>query len=696
MEHQHPDRPAAAGLAKTLLLSRIKWGFPFLATFLPIALLSIYTFRIATQSVQEVVRAENLAQTSNVSQLLTQDITRSVSLARAVASIPGTLQALRERDAFSLTSRLKAIIVAYPQIDRAVVVDAQGKLESAYPTETTASGTDLSQEEWFTATQVGRKPFISGVYMRADEGKAESVLAIALPIVGGTGGVLGTLMFEYHTGQITKWLQNVKVSHGGHLLVLDHRGILVAHPSAASSGELYAGYAQLDPVQAALRGELLTAEYVDPLTHERMVATFLPLAVGRNLWVVISQQPVKQAYAELTSVKINISIAGAILTVCTLGMVVGLARMSARNNRLNRLLQEKNLQLSETASIVRSSNDAIIGLTLEGHIRTWNASAEAVYGYSAPEVLNQHIRMLFPEENRAEMETILAKTRDGETLKHFETNCAKKDGHLVPISLTVSPVKDEAGKTIGISSISRDITERKQVEQMKDDFISFVSHQLKAPVTAMRWTIESMLDGDYGTITPEMQEPLKQLETINAQNSHLITDILNVSRIDRGVIAVELKPTKLKDVAERAVRDYRVTIEKQGLTLTLEGLAQDIDVLADHDKLAEAVSNSVSNAIKHTEKGGITVRIRKEGDYGVVDVSDTGKGMSPEMLKKLFTRDQILGGSASPDKSAGLGLYIAMNFLKLQNGEITVTSEEGKGTTFTYRVPLVRYEKNLP
>jgi len=151
---------------------------------------------------------------------------------------------------------------------------------------------------------------------------------------------------------------------------------------------------------------------------------------------------------------------------------------------------------------------------------------------------------------------------------------------------------------------------------------------------------------------------------------------------------MDIQPVSLSSIAEHAMRDYVTAAKKAGISLTIIHAGKDILVNADKEKMAEAISNSISNAIKHTAKGGITLRCLAQDGYGVVEVEDTGDGMSPEILKKLFTRDQILGGSATPDSSAGLGLYIAQKFMSLQNGDVSARSTEGKGSTFVYRVPL--------
>ena len=313
-----------------------------------------------------------------------------------------------------------------------------------------------------------------------------------------------------------------------------------------------------------------------------------------------------------------------------------------------------------------------------------------MYGYSEKEMIGHSIAPLIPENRREEMIELLKKIQNREGVEAYETERVRRDGTHIPVSVTISTVDDGEQTAVVASSIDRDITEQKEIEQIRNDFISFVSHQLKAPVTGIRWILEQILDGDFGTLPPELREAMLDLKSINADNYHLITDILNASRIERGVIAVDLQPVSLQTVAEDAVRDYRQAAEKAGLSLGFEDVGQEITVLADREKAAEAVANAISNAVKYTQEGGITICLRQEGDCGIIEVRDTGRGIPPEIVKKLFTRNQILGGSASPERSTGLGLYIAKKFMEIQGGSVTVESTVDVGSTFTYRIPLAK------
>lgn len=546
------------------VLRTLRWSLPFFASILPITLLSLYSYRIGSDSVAQSVENENLSAASNLSQLITQDVVRTLSLAHAVATLPGTAEAFRQGDEVSMANRLQAVVLSYPYINRAFVTDASGRLWSDYPPVPEAKGKPLGAG-YAWAEQADEKSAASDAYESPLEGRG-LVIGIATPVSGEDGRRLGTLVFEYDLTQVTEWIQSIRVGHGGGLYLLDPSGALAAHATAQRDVETLA-YQRAVPLERARDNEFFTQRYVDPIAGEEMVATFQPLLIGQGTWVVVSQQPVRLAFASLQRVKWNIGLAGGLLTLLTFGMIVALARTSARNERLNRQLSDANKALQ--------------------------------------------------------------------------------------------------------------------------DFASIVSHQLKAPIASMGAVLECVFDGTYGPLPKELEEPLSTLREVNDRNHGLIMDILNMSRIDRGVVSVDLKPVSAQDVMEDAVKHYREPAANQGITVTVQRPSAAILLLADKEKLVEAVGNSVSNALKHTPKGGsITLSVRVQEGKGVIDVTDTGEGMPPELVAKLFSKDQIFGKNTSAESSAGLGLYIAVGFMKLQNGSIAVASEPGKGTTFSYAVPL--------
>ncbi len=645
----------------------------------PIALMSIYSEQIASESVRELIRAEDLSATGNVAIQVQQDMSKTVALAEAFGESETTVRQLRGDDVVGIVTRLKGLTLAFPALESAMLWDANGKTVYRYPTGNSSTSLHASlMQSVATSNRPGISPAV--------ESDSGSVVMVGAPVTGS--GARGSVVaLAYRTGQIERWLRNIELPEGGSLFVLDQRGIVIARNglNPVRTGD---SYATLPVVQQALNGTFMTSEFMDPYLNRMVVATLVPVSVGRSTWVIVAEKTTESAYRDLKRVRFNIGVAGAILTLVTLVMVITISRIQRRNARLARELGEKNLRLGEAAAIVETSNDAIVGFGRDGRIRTWNSAAEKMYGFLSSEVIGESVKRIIPKEKADEFAMLLSNVTGGQTIQNIESVRMRKDGTLLPVSITLSPIRAENGTVVAVSSIDRDITERRKLEQMKDDFISFVSHQLKAPVTAMRWTLENITDGEYGPLPEGIRGPIEELRSINTQNFQLINDILNASRIDRGVIAVETKPTKMKDVVERALRDYRTAIERAGLTLTVLPKDEDLTVLVDLEKMAEAVTNSLSNAIKHTKKGGITVRCYRDGSFGCIDVTDSGEGMPQAIIDKLFTRSGILGTNTVAEKSAGLGLYIAKHFMELQGGDIRVTSVLGKGTTFTYRVPL--------
>ncbi len=545
---------------------QLRWSLPFLAALLPIILLSFFSYQVASQSVRDQVESENMYAANNISQLVIQDISRIATIAHAVASVPGSLDAVRKKDDLAMRERLRAVVLAYPQIDRVFLTDPDGLLWTDYPQSLDAFGKSQADADWYQGVSDRWKPYISNVYLRSHD-PTSAVIAIATPVIDNTQEVIGALVFEYKTEQIRRWLGGIQIGDSGHLFIVDQKGVTVAHPDVSPAMSVDTTFANVGPIMRARDGSnFLTEEYDDPLVQRRMIASFQPLSIGTNTWVVVAEQPIDEAFAVLNNVRRNISLAGGVLTLITIGMVVALGITARRNERLNSALAEKN--------------------------------------------------------------------------------------------------------------------------QTLQDITSFVSHQLRAPVTAMRWTIEGMMDGDNGPVGEDLKKALIDLQNVAIQNGKLIDDILNVSRIDRGVIEVQTEPVSLKDIAERALRDYRVALEKAGLSLTLEGVDKPIMVQADKEKMAESVTNAISNAIKHTKQGGITLKLRSDSSYGYIDVIDTGEGMPPEVVQNLFSRTGIKGKNTDSSKSTGLGLFIARNFMRLQNGDIEVSAVLGKGSTFSYKIPL--------
>jgi PAS domain S-box-containing protein len=363
------------------------------------------------------------------------------------------------------------------------------------------------------------------------------------------------------------------------------------------------------------------------------------------------------------------------------------------------------------AAIIESSDDIIVSKTLEGVITSWNPAAERILGYSSEEAVGKHITLIIPRDRWSEEDDVLARIGRGERVDHFETVRRAKDGHLLQISLTVSPIRDADGRVVGASKVARDITDRKLAEvererllasekqarqdaedanRLKDEFLAVVSHELRSPLNAITgWA--SLLQ--TGRLTSEQAQ--RAINTIqrNAQTQNqMIADLLDVSRIVSKRMRLDIRPFRLIDVIEAAIEVIRPAAEAKGIRLQTFLDPAAAPVAGDPDRLQQIMTNLLSNSIKFTSKGGrVQVQLHRVNSHVEILVTDTGEGIAPEVLPFIFERFRQGGtGSTREYGGLGLGLTIARHIAELHGGTIAARSEGiGKGAQFTIRLPIM-------
>jgi PAS domain S-box-containing protein len=366
---------------------------------------------------------------------------------------------------------------------------------------------------------------------------------------------------------------------------------------------------------------------------------------------------------------------------------------------------------SRLAAIVASSGDAIIGKSLEGIVTSWNHGAELIYGYTPEEAVGQSISFIVPPERKEELSKILEKIRNGLRVEQLETVRVRKDGTRIHMSVTVSPIYDSASVVIGASTIAQDISERimvqeKQAELLareqaarsqaelanrtKDEFLATLSHELRTPLTAMLgWTW--MLR--YRTLDDETYT--RAVETIDRNvhmQAHLIDDLLDVSRIITGNLRIEVKPVDLVAVVEAALDTVRPAAVAKGINLDLDLDQSAKNVICDPARMQQVAWNLLSNAVKFTPaQGTVSVSLQRVDSQIVMNVRDTGRGISPDFLPFVFDRFRQADGSTTRTHGGlGLGLAIVRHLVELHGGTVSVESEGvDKGSSFTVALPLV-------
>ena len=383
------------------------------------------------------------------------------------------------------------------------------------------------------------------------------------------------------------------------------------------------------------------------------------------------------------------------------------ARRSASEEQLRKVLEEQ----AYLAAIVESTDDAIISKDLNGVVRSCNAAAERMFGYSAAELVGRPIRLIIPADRQAEEDDIIARLRRGERVDHFQTIRRAKDGRLLDVSLTVSPVRDTTGRVIGASKIARDITEQKRAaaererlleaervaraeaeraNRVKDDFVAMVSHELRTPLNAILGWTQLMTRGRNDPAL--IQRGIDVVARNTRLQAQLISDLLDISRIVAGKLQLDTRSVDLRAIVGQSLETIEEEARSKGVVI--EPVLDDAGSLVSGDaaRLQQICWNLLSNAVKFTPRGGrVRLRLTFDGPWAQVEVADTGVGIRPEFLPHVFDRFQQADRSITRQFGGlGLGLSIVKHLVELHGGTVEASSQgEGKGATFLVTLPVL-------
>jgi len=375
------------------------------------------------------------------------------------------------------------------------------------------------------------------------------------------------------------------------------------------------------------------------------------------------------------------------------GSIIGVSK-SARDISAMKRMEGEAYRL---AAIVESSDDAIVSKDLNGIIQTWNRSAEQMFGYTAEEAIGQPITIIIPQDRLSEETTVLSRIRAGLSVEHFETIRQRKDGRLLNISLTVSPLRNASGQVIGASKIARDVTESQRLRRIaeeasraKDEFLAVLSHELRTPLNTVVGYARMLQRNDM-IVTPEMREKAVDALARNADTLiKLVSDVLDTSRIVTGKLRLDHAAFEFGEIVREAIDTQRHAIQAKGLRLHTN-IEEDIRIVGDCDRLRQVVWNLVSNATKFTPSAGrIDVNLCREGSSIRLEVRDTGLGIAPEQLPLVFQRFwQAEGGVSRESGGLGLGLALARYLVEVHGGTIHAESAGlGQGAAFIVSLPI--------
>ena len=362
--------------------------------------------------------------------------------------------------------------------------------------------------------------------------------------------------------------------------------------------------------------------------------------------------------------------------------------------RLESVEHEKAILASQQrlALHVQQTPLAVIEWTTDFEVVNWNPAAEKIFGYTKSEALGKHgTELLVPDTARAAVDEVWAALLTQKGGLQSSNDNITKDGRTISCEWYNTPLVNEQGQVIGVASLAQDITERKKVEQMQNDFISTVSHELRTPLTSIRGAMEILTGGVLQTGSDEYKHVLEIAKNNAGRLLLLINDILDIQKIESGKMEFNFQSVEVQPFLAQAVEANHAYAKQHGVHYQLHNGQEALIARADPDRLMQVMNNLLSNAAKFSHPGqNVEIEAHKHDGMARITVIDHGWGISDEFVEHVFERFARADSSNTRQTGGtGLGLSIVKNIIEQHDGKVTFETQPGRGTRFYVDLPLV-------
>ncbi len=402
--------------------------------------------------------------------------------------------------------------------------------------------------------------------------------------------------------------------------------------------------------------------------------------------------PAKQTLTNF--LKPNVDVEIGYLAVFVANMYIAAILASFISSGFQQVLRTLTLERNKISSILNVIPDGVLITDSDGRLIFINASMEKVTGVTQDDVYGKIlIEALLKKEPRLEKLYKIIRQK----IPPFEKQELRLEVPYEKIfQLTRLPLR-ESNKFSGEVRIIHDVSREKTISRLKSEFISIAAHQLRTPLSAIKWTFRMILDGDIGKVTNEQKTFLERGFYTNERMIKLVSDLLNVSRIEEGRFGYEFVVFPVEKIISDLLQDYEPRFREKHIRYSLRKSTESLPVIKiDPQRLRLALQNVIDNAINYTLPAGeVTITLEQKDEFLTVKIKDTGVGIPRAQMERLFSKffrgENVM---RMQTEGSGLGLYIVKNIMKRHGGDVLIESEEGVGTTVTLTLPVD--EKMIP
>jgi PAS domain S-box-containing protein len=667
----------------------------FLTTsVLPLLLFFAFAHTVFLHQAKRKVSEQSSKAAALVSRLVQERIEEDRVLVESIGGRPALLQALRQRNLAAVTDHLARAHSLRPDFAFLSVYDLDGTMRAMYPPDAKLLNRNLAYRDWYKGVIRTNAPYVSEFYETA-VAPHTWVVALAVPMRNAQGKTAAILMAAQNLETVGHQLRELTSQGTSKLFIVDQNGhdFGISDLNVDSPADLRA------VGKRALSGQ--TGSELLMRGKEEEVVGYAP-APGVH-WGVVIEVPTSAIRKSLWAYEQSLALLGLMFVALALASGGVIASFYRRLHDVE----------AHTRLIIDRAHDAFISMNPEGLITEWNTQAEHTFGWPRGDVIGRPFEaIIVPERDRARHREGLQRlaTADASRIlnRRIRISALHRDGHEFPLEFSLSPIRGR--KSYSFNAFLRDVSEsiryQKRIEEqneqlaarnreveransLKSQFLANMSHELRTPLNAIIGFSDLMSDGVTGQLTEKQQHFLKRIREGGKHLLQLINDILDLSKIEAGQVALSYETFTLRGIVPEVVSVIRPLAMAKNISLE-EGYDYGATLRADRVRFKQVLFNLLSNAVKFTPKGG-KVRIDSSASDGqiFIAVSDTGIGLAPADQELIFEEfRQVQNSSTKPNEGTGLGLAITKRLVEQHGGKITVSSELDKGSTFTVSFPV--------